>query len=509
VFEAIARRVVALCGGRNAIVLRFDGEMLYLAGHHGVSPEGLERNQRAFPRRPWRDYPTGRAFLDRSVVHVPDCQAAIKFVASTAQRAGSLLAVPLIRGQEAIGVIGVTRDLVGPFSSQQIEVLQTFADQAVIAIENVRLFNELQTRNADLTDALARQTATSEILRVISRSPTEVRPVFDAILESATRLCDAIFGGLASFDGERMHLEATHNWTPEAADVARRLFPAPPNRTTRAGRAILDRAVVHMPDVELDPEYRSTVRRAAGFRSILAVPMLRHGVPLGAIAVGRAEPGPFSDNQIALLKTFAAQAVIAIEKVRLFTELEEKNRALTQAHTQVTEALEQQTATSEILRVISSSPTDVNPVLEAIARRSVELCDAYFANVFLVEDEMVHWRASHNVPPEANAVMESTYPLPTNADEVIPEIVRERRLLVLEDGQRGDLAPHIVERARAIGHRSWVAVPLLREGSAIGVLAVSRREVKPFSDKQITLLQTSQIRPSSPSRTCGCSKSYR
>src|SRR5262249_38443272 len=155
VFDAIARRVVALCDGRNAIVLRFDGEMLHLAGHHGVSPEGLERNQRAFPRRPWRDSPTGRGLLDRSVVHVPARQAGTAFVPSTAQGAGSLLAVPLLREQEAIGVIGVTRNLVGPFSSQQVELLKTFADQAVIAIENVRLVTELQEKNRALTQAHA------------------------------------------------------------------------------------------------------------------------------------------------------------------------------------------------------------------------------------------------------------------------------------------------------------------------------------------------------------------
>src|SRR5262245_61321014 len=203
VFDAIARRVVALCDGRNAIVLRFDGEMLHLAGHHGVSPEGLERNQRAFPRRPWRDSPTGRAFLDRSVVHLPDRQAATEFVASTAQGAGSLLAVPLLREQEAIGVIGVTRNLVGPFSTQQVELLKTFADQAVIAIENVRLFKELEEKNraltqahAQVTESLEQQTATSEILRVISQSPTDVQPVFDTIVTSAVNLCDGVFGGL-------------------------------------------------------------------------------------------------------------------------------------------------------------------------------------------------------------------------------------------------------------------------------------------------------------------------
>src|SRR5262249_32476019 len=215
--------------------------------------------------------------------------------------------------------------------------------------ENVRLFKELEARNRDLT-------ATSQILQVVSSSPTDVQPVFDAIVASAARLCDGVFSTLISFDGELMHLEAAYGWTAEAFDVARRILPSLPARTSPSGRAILDRAAVHVPDIELDREFGyPELMRAVGFRSTLAVPMLRDGVPLGVIGVARAEPGPFSDNQIALLQTFADQAVIAIENVRLFKELQEKNGALTTAHTQVSEALEQQTATSEILSVISTS----------------------------------------------------------------------------------------------------------------------------------------------------------
>jgi GAF domain-containing protein len=194
--------------------------------------------------------------------------------------------------------------------------LQTFADQALIAIENVRLFTELEARNRDLT-------ATSAILQVISSSPTDVQPVFNAIVENAARLCDGVFSTLISFDGELMRLEAAHNWTSEAFDhLSRRILPAPPNRALPAGRAILGRTVIHLPDIQLDPEFgHQELTRAVGFRSILTVPMLHDSVPLGAISVARAEPGPFSDNQIALLKTFADQAVIAIENVRLFKDL--------------------------------------------------------------------------------------------------------------------------------------------------------------------------------------------
>src|SRR5262249_22239238 len=286
-------------------------------------------------------------------------------------RLRGVLWVPMLRDGEPAGVIGVAREESALFSDEQVRLLQTFADQAVIAIENVRLFTELEARNRDLM-------ATSAILQVISSSPTNVQPVFDAIVDKAAKLGDGLFSTLISFDGELMHLEAAHNWTSEAFDhLSHGILPAPPSRSLPAGRAILGRTVIHLPDIELDREFRHPeLPRAVGFRSVLSVPMLRDSVPLGAISVARAEPGPFSDNEIALLQTFADQAVIAIENVRLFTELQEKNRALTEAHAQVSESLEQQTATSEILRVISQSQTDVQPVFDTIVQSAVELCDA-------------------------------------------------------------------------------------------------------------------------------------
>ena len=221
-----------------------------------------------------------------------------------------------------------------PFSDKQLALLKTFADQAVIAIENARLLSELQQKNESLTqahaqvsEALEQQTATAEILRVISRSPTDVQPVFDTIVRSAVRLCDGLFSALFQFDGELIHHVAQHNYTPEALEEMQSHIPDAPNPGPGAGRAILERAVVHIPDVELDPEYQhQALARAIGFRSGLFVPMLREGAPIGVIVVARAEPGPFSDSEIELLKTFADQAVIAVENVRLFKELQASNQ---------------------------------------------------------------------------------------------------------------------------------------------------------------------------------------
>jgi GAF domain-containing protein len=261
----------------------------------------------------------------------------------------------------AIGAIAIRRTEVRPFSDNQIDLLKTFADQAVIAIENVRLFTETK-------EALEQQTATSEILRVISASPTDVEPVFRAIAGSATRICDARFGTVFRFDGEQITVGAHQDLTHEEIAVTNAVFPAPATRGTAAGRAIVERRVVHIADIRSDPDYAARAPvNALGYRTALAVPMLREGSPIGVFVMWRREVRPFTDKQIELVETFANQAVIAIENVRLFTELQEKNEALTQAHAQVTEALEQQTATSEVLRVISSSPTDIRPVLDTVA----------------------------------------------------------------------------------------------------------------------------------------------
>ena len=419
---------------------------------------------------------------DRRTVHVEDILAAEAEFPVTASRmrgAGSetrtMLATPLLREGTPLGVIVISGGHeVHPFSAKQVNLLETFANQAVIAIENVRLFQELQTRNTELTESLEQQTATAEILRVISTSPTNVQPVFDAIVRNSASLCHGTFSALYQLDGGLLHLVAEHNFSPEAHEAAHRAYPAPLNRQLSAPRAILDRAVVHIPDVERDPEYDpALLARAVGARSVVSVPMFRDETPIGAISVAKPY-GPFSPKQIALLQTFAAQAVIAIENVRLFNETKE--------------ALEQQTATAEILRVISRSPTDVQPVFDAIVRSAVRLCDATFCNLVRLDGELLYEVAEHNFRPEALEMVRSRYPAQLTRQLANGRAILDRAVCHIPDVEYEP--EYDVSVARAIGFRSVLGVPMFREESPIGAIAVARAEPGPFSQEQIELLQT-------------------
>jgi len=336
------------------------------------------------------------------------------------------------------------------------------------------LERKVEERTSELTDALGQQTATGEILQVISSSQTDVQPVFDTIVRSAVRLCDGLFSALYQFDGELIRQGAQHNYTPEALEQVRRIFPARPTRALGTGRAILERAVVHVPDVELDPELPHALSQAIGFRSGLFVPMLREGAPIGVIMVARAEPGPFSDNEIELLKTFADQAVIAIENVRLFNETKE--------------ALEKQTAISEVLRVISNSPTDVQPVLDAVAERAARLCDAASASIYLVEGAVLRHVISKG---SLAGQLTSVETLPIDRGATTGRALLERRTVHVHDAaSEGDEYPLSHAYAVKLGTHTMVAAPLLREGQPFGVMLLRRMEVRDFTEAEIALLRT-------------------
>jgi GAF domain-containing protein len=319
----------------------------------------------------------------------------------------------LVRKGEVIDVISMGHTEVKPFTEKQIQLVATVADQAVIAINNVGLFEEVQARTRELQEALEYQTATSDILGVISRSQTDAQPVFDIIGERSQRLCDAECSVVSMVDGELIRLASIHGVSNEGVQSLRSLLPHPVDRETLAGRAIRSRAVVHVQDVLADPQYGAKdTARASGWRGGLAVPLLREEHVIGAIFVARPTPSFFTDAQVELLKTFAGQAVIAIENVRLFEAERTRTSELTERTGELTETLEYQTATSEILRVISSSPTYVQPTFDAIAGSARRLCEAAHGMVFRFDGELIHLAAYDNLDLEQLAAVRSVFPIP-------------------------------------------------------------------------------------------------
>ena len=345
VFEVIVERAVRLCGGRFGRVYRYDGDLIHVVARHGVSAAGAEELQRVFPRPATADTIVGRVITTRQAAYVTDIDRAEGVPLLSRQMIEALgtrsqVTVPMLRAGEPIGAMTIGWAEPDGFGEQQIALLQTFANQAVIAIENVRLFKELEARNSDLTETLEQQTATAEILRVISSSQTDVQPVFETIAENSLRLCDATFSTVFRFDGELVHLEALRNTTPEGADAIRNAFPMPPSRGGASARCILTRSVVHISDVREDPDYVLLgLAETNKFRSILSVPMLRDGNPIGAITVAAPRAVPFPDKQVEVLKTFADQAVIAVENTRLFNEIQDKTHQLEVANRHKSEFL--------------------------------------------------------------------------------------------------------------------------------------------------------------------------
>jgi two-component system, NtrC family, sensor kinase len=491
VFDAIAREAMRLCGAAYSVICRYDGDLLHLAAHAHVRAEGVQAVAQFFPTRPSRKTTSSRAILERAVVHVPDVLEDPDYDRSVALgiQNRSVLAVPMLRNGEPIGTISVGRLEPRPFTDKQITLLQTFADQAVIAIENVRLFTELQERNqaltkahAQVTEALEQQTATGEILRVISSSPTDVQPVFDAIAEQATRLCEAIVSNVCRFDGELVHLAATTNVDPDGVTAIRGAFPMRLGPQSAATRTVLKRTLVHIPDILDDPEYGITQQSlASGFRSVLAVPMLRNGSPLGSIIVGRPRPGPFSARQVALLETFADQAVIAIENVRLFKELEARNRDLT-------DALEQQTATSDLLKVIGRSSFDLQPVFETLIENAVRLCGAEHGVIRRFDGERLRSAAQYNTGPELEAYVQQN-PIVLERGSAAGRAALERRTIHIEDALSDPEytfgVQHLVAPIRTV-----LAIPMIRAGELLGVITIHRHEVRAFGDSHIALMET-------------------
>ena len=368
-----------------------------------------------------------------------------------------------------IGELVARRNEVRPFTPAQIKLLETFADQAVIAVENVRLFQELK-------ESLEQQTATSEILGVIANSPTDIQPVLETVAATAARLCEATDAQIHFTEGDGTRLVASFGPLPAPKYVAL-------SRKTPAMRAIIERRAVHVHDLraaEIEYPDSQEMSQRFGTRTFLSVPLLREGVAIGSINIRRTEVRPFSEKQIALLKTFADQAVLAIENVRLFKELQERNRDLT-------EALEQQTATGEVLRVIASSPTDVQPVLDTLIANAVKLSGATKGHVRQLDGEFLRVVAHYGETPEEVALLQSRPGRVGVQTTSTGRAFSERKAIQIADAT-AERGPSSI--AAQHGARSLLSIPLLREGTAIGVITIWRDIVEPFTERQVSLVET-------------------
>src|SRR5688572_11738248 len=477
VFNAIVQSGLKLFpGALVSVALRY-GDMINAAAVAAADPARVEAWRRTISCTPLaRNYMHGAALLDRRIVNIPDvADGPGEFVAggqnflTSGNRAITIM--PMMRGDEAIGLLSVVRLVAGPLSDKQLAVLRTFANQAVIAIENTRLLNETKA-------ALEQQTATAEILRVMSSSPSDVQPVFDAVARKTSELCSGNYAIVVRFDGKLIHLAAQHNARPGADQATAQRYPRRPGRETPASRAILERAVVHIPYADKDPELPQDFVRLIGAGSFLSVPLLREGKAIGAIGASRAESGPFPDKQIELVKVFADQAVIAIENARLFNETKE--------------ALERQTTTSEILRVISQSPTDTQPVFKTIVASAARLCDADFSAVVRFEGGLLHLVAVNNMSPAETAAYHSVFPRAPGRHFAMGRAFVDGRPAHIENIETDpDYDPWTRKvLSRAAAYRTFLGVPILQNGLPIGAIGCGRHEMKPFTAPQIELVKT-------------------
>ena len=484
VFSTVLANAVRICAARSAVMWLAEDDNLRSVAFHDVPGAATSvRNQDPLIR-PHPDMPLGRLMRTKQVIHIVDLKDDLSYlqrihpvvVLVEQGEARSLLLVPMLKEENFVGAISIYRPEVQAFSDKQIELVTNFAAQAVIAIENARLVNELR-------QSLERQTATSHVLQVISSSPGDLEPVFATMLEKAVRICDAMFGNIYRWDGEVLHLVASHNTAPAFIE-ARTSKGTQYGPHDPIGRMIATKAVVHSADLATERDYieRSNPGIVAaveigGMRTMLAVPMLKDNELIGSFHLSRQEVRPFNEKQIALLTNFAAQAVIAVENARLLNELRQ--------------SLEQQTATSEVLQVISSSPGDLDPVFTTMLEKAVHICDAKYGTLYLPDDGRLRLVAAYDVPEFFAARRGVAFdPAPGGG---LDEALTAKRPVQIPDLAATksyiERHPGMVEAVELAGIRTGLAVPMLKDDDLIGIIAIHRREVLPFTDKQIELVK--------------------